>query len=774
VPEPDAEAPDLKFQQAVALHQQGRLADAEHLYLEISRQTPDHADVWHLLGIIAVQNERPEQAAELIGKAIALHEPVAAAHNNRGIALRKLHRLESALADFDRAIELEPDHAEAHNNRGITLMDLARPGPALESIERALALRPDYAEALNNRGILLRKAGRFDAALASFDSAIASRPDHAGAQCNRGNVLLDLWRAGEALASFDRALALEPDRAETYTGRGNALFKLDRFADALASYDQAIALRPDYSEAHGDRGNALRQLGRPEDALASYDRAIELKPDDAGPWYNRGELLRLEGRTGDAVASLEAGVGVDPLYGICRLAACMAELPILYQSEAEIPMRRRRYMAALARLDAATRDRAVRLSLAREIGAPPFYLPYQGEDDIVPQTIHGRLASRLLAEAEPAVRLPARPLPGERIRLGIVSGFFRTQTVFKLFLEGWLTEIDRDRFEVIGFHTGRIEDETTARATALCDRFVRGVPSGPAWRKAISDTAPHVLLYPEVGMDAVVGWLAAQRLAPVQCVAWGHPVTTGLPTIDYFLTSDFMEPPEGQEHYTERLVRMPRLGAHYTPDEGAPAEIDHAAAGLDPAVPIYWSGQSLFKYSPRYDWVFPRIAAAVGPCQFVFVSTLSRSLTMMFRDRIGRAFAAAGLDADRYRVILPSMPHERYIGVAGLADVILDPLGWSGGKSTLDCLTDNPAIVTMPGRFMRSRHTAAILRQIGCEETIAATPDAYVAIAARLGMDVTWRTLVRQKVADRKHLAFRDRAYIRALETFLAEALTRS
>jgi protein O-GlcNAc transferase len=199
--------------------------------------------------------------------------------------------------------------------------------------------------------------------------------------------------------------------------------------------------------------------------------------------------------------------------------------------------------------------------------------------------------------------------------------------------------------------------------------------------------------------------------------------------------------------------------------------IDRAALGLDPAVPVFWSGQSLFKYLPQYDWMFPRIALAVGACRFVFVSTVSRALAAIFRERLARAFAAFGLDAEQYCRILPAMAHERFIGVAGLADVILDPPGWSGGKSTLDCLVHNPAIVTLPGRFMRGRHTVAILRQIGCEATIASSPDEYVAIAARLALDTVWRRQVRQAVAEGKHRAFCDRGYVRALEAFLAEAV---
>jgi protein O-GlcNAc transferase len=378
----------------------------------------------------------------------------------------------------------------------------------------------------------------------------------------------------------------------------------------------------------------------------------------------------------------------------------------------------------------------------------------------------------LLAETQPAPALAQAPAAGTRIRLGIVSAFFRSHTVFKLFLEGWLKEIDRDRFEVIGFHVGRTSDEATTLAAALCGRFVQGLPSKAAWLKAISDAAPHVLLFPEVGMDPIVGWLASQRLARVQCVAWGHPETTGLPTIDFFLSSDLMEPPDGDTHYTERLVRLPNLGLHYTADEGVVPPIDRAALGLDPTGPVFWSGQSLFKYLPQYDAIFPRIAMAVGACQFVFVTSMTRAVTVAFRERLGRAFATEGLDAERHCVIVPRLPHQQFIGAAGSADAILDPPGWSGGRSTLDYLAQNPAIVTWPGQFMRGRHSAAILRRIGCEATIAGSLDEYVEIAARLGLDPAWRRKVRQTVANGKHHAFCDRKYVRALEAFLFDAVT--
>jgi protein O-GlcNAc transferase len=242
-----------------------------------------------------------------------------------------------------------------------------------------------------------------------------------------------------------------------------------------------------------------------------------------------------------------------------------------------------------------------------------------------------------------------------------------------------------------------------------------------------------------------------------------------MPTIDYFLSSQLMEPPDGDTHYTERLVRLPNLGMNYTPDPSVMTGPGPIAPSTKP--PIFWSGQALYKYLPQYDTIYPRIAAELGACQFIFIGfAKSQAVTDAFRTRLWAAFAKAGLDADHHVIILPPMSQHDYIEAVAQADVILDTPGWSGGKSTLDCLAVNPAIVTLPGRFMRGRHTAAILRRIGCPETIAESTDEYISIAVRLARDQNWRTQIRQAVARQKHSAFNDLSYVRALETFLTQA----
>ena len=733
------QASDAAFGVALRHHEAGRIGEARALYQDILAHDPEHADSLHLLGLITAQDGDPATGAGLIERAIAAAPGRAPFHNNLALALRLLGRGEEAVREYRIAAALRPELAEIHNNLANMLCEL----------------------------------GCREEAIAHYRDAAERAPGTAEIWYNLANALSDCDPQKEAESCFRRAIALAPDYADAHANYGRWLLVRARWSDAESRLAEATRLAPTRAASWNDLGIALQEQGGTAGARACYQRAIALAPKFAGAHHNLGCLLLELGDADAAAASQQAAVAADPEYGAARLALCMAQLPVLYRTAAEIAVRRGRYAAALEDLVASAATPGGVRSLAAAIGSSqPFFLPYQGEDDRDLQATYGQLACWVLAETQPAAVLATAPEAGSRIRVGIVSGFFCDHTIFRLFLEGWMTQLDRGRFEVIGFHTGTGNDALTARSEEWCDRFVRGPLSAAAWRGAICDAAPHVLLYPEVGMDPTAARLAAQRLASVQCVTWGQPETTGFPTVDYFLSSELMEPSDGEAHYTERLVRLPHLGLWYRPDDRPELRLDRAALGLHKDAPVYWSGQALYKYLPQFDVVYPRIAAAVGACQFVFIGfAKSAEVTMAFRARLRRAFAAAGLDVKRHCVMLPPMSQERFIAAAGLADVVLDTPGWSGGKSTLDCLALDPAVVTLPGRFMRGRHTAAILQRIACEATVAGSIEEYVAIAARLGRDAVWRGKVRRAVACGKARAYLDVDYVRGLEDFLVTAL---
>ncbi len=288
---PAAASIPARFKQALALHKQGRLIEAEQVYREVLQHAPTHFDALHLLGVLALQTLRTESGVELIGKAVELNPNSWGAHNNLGNGLRDLGRLDAALASFDRSIALRPDFAEAHNNRGIVLQDLARLDDALASFDAAIALKPDYADAHNNRGTVLQKLNRAADAAASFSTAIALKHDYVEAYNNRANLAKDLGNLEDAVADFDRAIALRRNYATAHYNRGIALQALRRFDEALTSFDTAIALKPDYAEAYNNRGLVLQELKRPHDAIASFDKTIAQQPNYAEAHSNQSLSL---------------------------------------------------------------------------------------------------------------------------------------------------------------------------------------------------------------------------------------------------------------------------------------------------------------------------------------------------------------------------------------------------------------------------------------------------------------------------------------------------
>lgn len=247
-----AQVEDL-FAQGSALHQQGKLAQAQAFYKKVLNIQPKHFDALHMSGVVACQQGKYQLGCELISKAIHVNQNNAIAYNNHGLALQELKQFDAAAASYERAIALQPDYAEAYNNLGNVLNELKKLEAAVASYERAISIKPDYAQAYYNRGVVLQELKRLEAAVASYERAIALKPDLAEAYNNRGVVLQELKLLGAAMASYERAIAIRPDYAEAYNSRGNALRELNQLDTALENYDKALQLKPDYGLLHGLR-----------------------------------------------------------------------------------------------------------------------------------------------------------------------------------------------------------------------------------------------------------------------------------------------------------------------------------------------------------------------------------------------------------------------------------------------------------------------------------------------------------------------------------------
>ena len=613
---------------ALQHHQAGRLHSAEQCYRRILAAEPNHADAWHLLGIIAYQVGRHELAVEYIGRAIGSSGTVAAfhnnlgnalqgqgklveavacyhravqlkpdyveAHNNLGTALRVQGMLGEAAACYRRALELNPDYAEAHNNLGTALSDQGKPDDAVACYRRAVQLKPDFAEAHNNLGTALQGQGKLDGAVACYRRALELKPQYADAYNNLGTVLNDQGKLDEAAVCYRRALELKPDSAEAHNNLGNACKCQGKLDDAVACYRRALELKPDYAKARNNLGAALQGQGKLPEAVACHLRALELKPDDAEALNNLGAALKGQGKLDDGGRLLPPRTGAETR--LCR--------------DAQQPRRR---LAGPGKTGRSGRLLPPRLGtetgLRRGTQQPGHCLPGPGKAGrdrrlLPPRTgaetgLRGDTQQpRLRAEFLPRLRCPgnprrtpplepaARPAAGEVHRapcqrpLGPIAAC-GSATSRPISATTWLdstccrcfgsTTIGGSRF----FVTPRCFVPTRSPTAS------RAMPT--AWRNAVGWTdeaacpahsrGPH--RHPR-GLDPAHGPQSPAGLRPQARPRAGHVCrlsgTTGLAAIDYRLTDPYLDPPGFSDgRYAEESIRLPDTFWCYDPLVGEPA-----------------------------------------------------------------------------------------------------------------------------------------------------------------------------------------------------------
>lgn len=798
--------------EALQHHQEGRLAEAERGYRKVLTADAGNVDALHFLGVIAYQRKEFERAAKLISEAISRNFSNAPAHNNLGNVFNAQGKLDQAIACYQNAIMLQPDYVEAHANLGAAFRARGLTDDAIGSYRRALALAPDALTVQADLGAILAEEGRFDEAAACYRRAIALRPNNAAAYSNLGNALRSQGLIGEnqkllneAIQCYRKALELNPEFSEAHSNLGNALRDVGRIDEAVACYRQALTLKPGFPEACANLGNALDEQGRRdeavswlrkavalqpdsaeasaglanvlknaghlEEAIACYRRALALKPASAEVLYHLGNTFREKDTLDEAADCYRKVLSIDPEHAQARWALAMCRLPAVFDVDADLGRFRQEFSTQLEELD--NWFDATRIENGfKAVGVQtPFYLAYQEENNRDLLRRHGELCARLMANW-----LGRQPISTSRnvrrdgvINVGIVSRHFRNHSVWNAIVKGWFQKLDRGRFALCAFYLGPDQDEETLYARGQAQRFEQGTRTLPRWAETIADDSPDVLVYPEIGMDPMTVKLASLRLAPVQITTWGHPETSGLPTMDYYLSAEDMEPANAQEYYTEKLVMLPHLGCFFEPKRIVPVAPDLERLGIKSDAPILLCPGVPFKYAPQYDWVYPEIARRLRSCRFVFFTHQISEQSERLRRRLAAKFRGEGLRPEDFVTFIPWQNWPAFYGLLQRADVFLDTIGFSGFNTAMQAIECGLPIVSREGRFLRGRLGSGILRRMGLGGLIAESGEAYVALAVSLAQDSAFRARVKHRIEDASHLLLGDVAPIRALEEFLAK-----
>jgi protein O-GlcNAc transferase len=738
---PEDPAENRLIAQAVGLHEAGRLAEAASLYEKIIAQQPRHFDAIHLLGVVALQEARYEQAERLIGSALQINPNHAAALGNLGTVYLRSGRFDAARKHFERAIRLQPNGVVYLSNLGSALRQLGLSREALVPLRRAYTADPKSAIVCNLLGACLLDTGDAEAAAKIFEAGTVANPDNADGWANLAAALSRIGDVEAALQIATKAVAMQPESSSARSVLASARLENGQLAVALATYREAVALPDPSPQTLCAFGSALMRSGYCAEARKILSRAIELDGNNASA------------RWALAVAWCE------PIYGKAE----------------EIEPAREAFDRSLSDLQAWF-ETARRPDAFYAVGSnQPFLLAYHPFNNRDLMRHYGGVCAEWMASmpgAESGVARAARP-KDRKLRLGFVSAHIFDHSVWNAITKGWVAHLDKAKFEIVLFHLGHKSDSETDLARQLATTFVDKPNSLQTWVAAIRSAEPDVLIYPEIGMDAITAQLAALRLAPVQAVTWGHPETSGLPTMDLYLSAEDLEAQDADDNYTERLVRLPRFGVYVDPLSPEVSDLNLREFGLPSDEPLLLCPGAPFKYSPLHDHVWARIAAglhAAGGGWLVFFRSRSASMDNLLEERLRAAFDREGVDFDAHACVIPSINRQKYYALMRRSALLLDTLGFSGFNTALQAVECGLPMLAHEGKFMRARLASAIMRRLELPELVAETDDAFIAKAVRLAGDVESRERLSQQIAKRRDRLFRDQEPVRALERCLSDA----
>jgi len=620
--------------------------------------------------------------------------------------------------------------AQAHVQAGLERLEAGRHADAERQFRLALRFAPRHPDALNLLGVTLVRRERIAEAIEQLRLAIEVAPQVAGYHLNLGHALLRDGAAHEAVKRLEHAARLAPESVEIKFHLGRALRAAGDYGGAERVFRGVLEAAPSFEEARHELNTVLYEVGRIDEAQALLRQA-------PGP-FTPGRRLRLV---------------LTSFPPVARSSAQISELRGGFERE----------------VDALATEGARIADPLEEVGVTSFFLSYHG---ISNRPLHEKLA-RLLLAAHPRLAWTAphceKPRkPSDLLRIGIISRYLRLHSIGRT-TRGLVAKLDRRRFELTAIFVPPLARDDYARAIAADAARTLVLPATlEAARAAIAQLELDALFYPDIGMEPFTYFLAHARLAPVQCVSFGHPDTTGIPNMDWWISSERFEPAAADQHYSERLWRIPDVGTlayYYHParDFRAPGREE---LGLPPGVRLYTCPQALFKLHPEFDAIAAAILRSDADGRLVLVAPRHQAWLDALMQRMRESMPDV---LDRV-VVLPSMRHELFLGLLAASDVILDTPHFNGMNSSLESFAVGAPIITRPGPLQRMRHTAGMYAAMGIEGLCASSDEEYVRLALELARDREKRAAYSATIRERGEALFEDMRVVRGFESFFETA----
>jgi predicted O-linked N-acetylglucosamine transferase (SPINDLY family) len=564
---------------------------------------------------------------------------------------------------------------------------------------------------------------------------------------------------------YCKVLTVSPKNLTALVNQSVIYLELQNYADAAHLLQQALEISPKDVEALNNYGNALKELGQPDSSIEQFQLAHKLTPDNSIISSNLGRALLRKGDYETAIRIFESAIRTNPSNSGLRFINALA-LPTIPENLEQLEAARKRQSSLIYDL---LEDNLKLSDPLTEIGMTNFIAAYQGYDDSELQKKLATCYSTACPELNYiAPHIGQKREPG-RIRVGFVSAHLGSHTIGKL-NQALILGLNKNKFEP---HIFFLASNTQTKAYII-ERFGHNIDkiffpdqTLSSMRSTIAEAELDILYYPDIGMEPLSYFLGFSRLAAVQCVTWGHPVSTGISTIDYFISSQSTELPTSNAQYTEKLLRLKPFSTDYARPNIENSRKSREDFSLKDQTHLYMCPQSLFKFHPDFDRILGGILQADANGQIVLLEGQHQEWTTKLKTRFEKTIPEV---SNRIK-FLPRLSGSDFLQCIALADVILDTPYFCGGNTSYEAFALGKIIVTLPSKFLRSRLTLGLYKQMGINALIAESPKEYIKIAVKYGKNKLDRILIEDRIRKAQKFIFGTTSAIQAHEQFFLEVI---
>lgn len=603
--------------------------------------------------------------------------------------------------------------------------------------------------------VICQKRGNLKRAIKILSLTLKSHPSESSPYFALGQIYLELGDYREAWNHFRRSLQSDSNSMDSWSGAYQCACELKEFKTALSIANNLIALDSSNPKFYEYKGRVLFEMNHAKDCADAYYAALTLQPNNPIYYLNLSNPCARVPFLGSEVHALAYTLKTS-CFKIQTLLI-QDQISLVNGSRGLIPFA---YYCAYSPYN-----------LKHIYG--PYYVAleqiYAGElNDVKNRQGDAAMSFSIRNSSQFRVRKDA---PKKKIRIGLLSRYFSAHSNTQAF-EGLIYYLNRDQFEIVLIHRyGTVVDGVQIWLNGLADESVYLWESLECSLDLLLSLSLDILFFTDLGMDPYDFMIPALRSCPIQITGWGLPHTSGLTSIDYYLSSSLLESSEHQKEYVEQLVLLDGLPCCFMEKNLNYWRGSRDYFMLPSERVLLGCTQNFWKIHPDFDLILENIAHRLPDVVFVFVETSIEGSNQSFVDR----FAKRAPLAFSQSLFLARARTADFLPLCDCFDVILDTPYYGAGVTAYMSMYVGSPTVCFAGSRLRDSTTAAIYRYLSIENApIANSFSEYVEKAVNLACDFDLRLQIKKDTVAAASKLYDNQDYVRSFERFCVDLVGKS